>query len=86
LIFKYFFKEKNNNILERDFEKKYKIKNRNYEHEVWKIYNVFITHKLSFYIKEGLKYDFVLIVLNRKNISNIYIYILMMNKYLLHKY
>ena len=72
-MLKYFFREKNNDILNKDFENKYTIKNINYEHEVWKIHDVFITYELSFYRDEGLKCDFVLIVLMRINISIIYI-------------
>jgi hypothetical protein len=33
-MLKYFFREKNNNILNKDFENKYTIKNINYESEV----------------------------------------------------
>jgi hypothetical protein len=33
-MLKYFFREKNNDILNKDFENKYTIKNINYEHEV----------------------------------------------------
>jgi len=37
------------------------------------IHDVFIVHELFFYRDERLKYDFALIVLMRRNISNIYI-------------
>jgi hypothetical protein len=33
-MLKYFFREKNNDILNKDFENKYTIKNINYESEV----------------------------------------------------